>query len=521
MFSENSKVSGRQLGRMIFVEASGTIAFLSLNGFCKYGSDGLLLMVWVYLFALIYSAGCFKCAAVIEKMRNRRIYRILRVLIMIVLLAKYLCMSAVVINAITDMVRLILIPEVSPFIIVPATLICLFYCVTGGMEARGRALEVLFYFVFIPIAIICITLLPKVKLSELVPTFDVNLKEALWDYLIIIWLFVPAELLVLARSNYDNTPRVRGNVYAGITLTAVVNIAIYAAALGVYGDVTVQKMEHPILRLMQISGIPGDFMNRQDGIMSIFLIVSMYSCAWAFIYHINELIRVLFARNKTKKALKITAASVVVIVGFLFFADGKNKEAIFAADVGGKDLEERQFVMSITVAENEENLDFYFEIANSEGGGEEGSVNVKSKYEKISAEDLDKAKQDISFKIGAYMDYSHTKVILLDKEAFENDKTIKMITEQMSKDRNFGENIVVCAIDMKKGINENKEYGKSIEGVTKGKQEFKNSEIFRFDKMYSLKEGKVTIPLIDLDANLIGSGTVTVDMTEWNIRNES
>ena len=55
MFSKNNKVSGRQLGRMIFVETSGSTAFLSLSFIGKYGSDGLFIILWLYIFALIFS----------------------------------------------------------------------------------------------------------------------------------------------------------------------------------------------------------------------------------------------------------------------------------------------------------------------------------------------------------------------------------------------------------------------------------------------------------------------------------
>lgn len=516
MFSENSKVSGRQLGRMIFVAASGTTAYLSLNIFSRYGSDGLLMMIWVYLYALIYSMGCFKWAEYMGKWQSKKIYRILRALAMIMLLSKYLCISAIVINAMSDMVRLILIPNVSPFIILVVTLLCLIYCVKGGIESRGRACEILFYFVFIPIVIICTMLVPKVEISGIIPTFDINLKKAVIDFFIIVWLFVPAELLVLAKDSYDNTASVRGNVYAAISLTAIVNIAIYAVALGVYGDITVQQMDRPVLRLMQIGGIPGDFLNRQDGIMSVFLVVSMFVCAWALIYHINELVKVLFTQNKGKKAIKITTTAVVIIVALLFIVQGKNKEKIIAADVGGMDLEERQFVMSVIVVGNEADLDFYFEIAASErGSSEEGSVNVKSKFEKVEAKNLSEAEEKISFKSGGYIDYSHMKVVLVDKELFDKLETIKMLATQMSEDMDFGENIVVCAIEMDDEISEGKEYGKSIEAITKRQKAFSESEVFRFDKMYSLNKGSVTIPLIDVDVKLIGSGTVSVDMVEW------
>ena len=165
MFSENNKVSGRQLGRMIFVETSGTTAFLALRSVGNYGSDGILILLWLFLFALVYTMFCFKLAQNMNRHESKKIYRIIRAIIMIILIAKYLCMVAIVLNAISDVARLILIPEVSSFFVLAITLVCIIYCINGGIESRGRACELLFYFVLIPILIICIMLAPKVEVS--------------------------------------------------------------------------------------------------------------------------------------------------------------------------------------------------------------------------------------------------------------------------------------------------------------------------------------------------------------------
>lgn len=519
MFSENSKVSGRQLGRMIFVETAGTTAFLSLNIFGKYGSDGIIMMLWVYLFAMIYAMACFKAAKSVGNFQNKKIYRIIRAFIMIVLLAKYLCMSAIVLNAIADVARLILIPDVSSFFIIVLTIVCVLYCINGGIESRGRACEILFYSVLIPILIICVMLIPKVEPGNILPEFSMNLKSAIWDYFIIIWFFVPGELLLLSKDCYDNTPKVRGNVYASITLSAVVNIGIFASALGVYGDATVAKMDRPVLRLLQISGIPGDFLNRQEGIMSVFLIVSMFCSAWALIYHINGLIRNLFMQNNNvKSALKVSSVAVILIVAIFFMYEGKYKEKIISVNIGGMDLEERKFVMSIIVEKSDEGLKIHYETASGNGAGTGGtgeSGNVSSSFQTVTAATLEEAEEKIEFGSGAYIDYSHMKVFIMDIEVMEDIELVKNIVTEISDDIEFAENIVVCGIDLNGELNVDKEYGKVIEEITKNQESFKESEVFRFDKMYSLKEGAITIPLIDKDVKLVGSGIVTNDAVFW------
>ena len=336
-------------------------------------------------------------------------------------------------------------------------------------------------------------------------------------------VFCTGRVVVLAKDCYDNTGKVRGNVYAGITLSAAVVIGIYTAAIGVYGAETVSKMDRPVLRLMQISGIPGGFLNRQDGIMSVFLIVSMFASAWALVYHINELVKNLFLQKaRLKLALRATTVAVVMVVLAFFVFEGKHKEKFIAADVGGMELEERKFIMSIIVMEGEEGLNFTYEIASS-GAGQGGSSSsgsssaseVKSVFETITAQKLKEAEEKLYFQMGSYIDYSHMKVLVMDTEVMENVELVRAIVTEMSDNIEFAENIVVCAIDLNSEVNPELQYGKGVEMLTKNQEIFKNSEVFRFDKMYSLKEGEVTIPLVDEAVKLIGSGIVTHELVYW------
>ena len=162
--------------------------------------------------------------------------------------------------------------------------------------------------------------------------------------------------------------------------------------------------------------------------------------------------------------------------------------------------------MSIIAYQGEEDLNFVYEIASS---------STESQFEVISAENLDKAEETFEFTNGSYVDYSHMKVLLLDKEVLENVDLMRKIVNDMSNNLKFAENIVVCAIDLNDKFDEKNFSGKTVEQLTKNQEAFKESEIFRFDKMYSSGEGNITIPLIDDSVKLIGSGIVTEEVVFW------
>ncbi|MBP3338584.1 MAG: GerAB/ArcD/ProY family transporter [Lachnospiraceae bacterium] len=524
MFSKNNKVSGRQLGRMIFVETSGSTAFLSLSFIGKYGSDGLFIILWLYIFALIFSMGMLRLAKNHKNCEQGKFGKIIKTVLMIVLLAKYVCMVGIVLYGIADVAKLVLIPEVSTLFILILTFVCVIYCIDGGIESRGRACELLFFVVLIPIVIICVMLIPKIQPHYIVPEFEMNLKNAVLDFLALAWFFVPAESLFLIRDCYDNNNETRTNIYAGITLSFLVNFAIFAGALGVYGGKTVSGMDRPVLRLMQISGLPGGFLNRQDGIMSVFLIVSLFCSAWALTYHINELIKNIFLQKNTMKyAMKITVTAMVMVLFILYICSDKSKEKIISANVGGMDLEERKFVMSMIVSYSDDGTEFYYEIASSGNGGggesaqgnDSSAGNVSSEFEVTKAKTAKEAEEKISYATGSKLDYSHMKVLLLDKELMEDNEKLKGLIEEISGNVKIAENVVVCGIELDYEFEPSEEYGKKTEQITK--QQFENSEIYRFNRIYSEEDEKVTIPLIDEKVKIVGSGMVTKDVVYWDV----
>lgn len=519
MFSENNKVSGRQLGRMTFIETVGTTGFLALNIVGRHGSDGIVLLLIVILSALLYTKAMFSLAKVINRLESKRWIRIIESVFLIILLAKFLVMTGVIVNALADVARMILIPSVSSFLIMAVTIIAIIYCINGGIEARGRACEALFFFVLIPVVIICVMLVPKMQFVSIIPDFDFNIKHALMDYILLMWFFAPAEIFLLTKDCYFNTEGVRKNVYFSILLSGGINIAIFAAAIGIYGENTVRGMEYPVLRLMQISGIPGDFLNRQEGIMSIFLIISMFCGAWALIYHINEIVKKLFMNGRSLKAsLYASSAAVVAVILIYAFFMGKYNENIVEADIGGMELEEREFVMSIIIDKSDEELNFYYETAKINDGGSE-EISTGSIYKNTIATSVKDAEERLQFNNAKKIDYSHMKVLILDKDLIEDNEQMKKLVMEVSDQLKFAENIVVCAIEMS-GIDEDGEYGKTVEELTKRQEEYKNSEIFRLNRLFSQKEGSVTIPLIDSQLNLLGSGIITDTFADFQYKSK-
>jgi len=183
------------------------------------------------------------------------------------------------------------------------------------------------------------------------------------------------------------------------------------------------------------------------------------------------------------------------------------------------ELEERKFIMSIIVDKADAGMSFSYEIATAGGGGSSqggsSAGDVKSSFETIYAKNLEEAEKKLYFKEGAYIDYSHMKVLILEKVILEDMELVKNIVTEMSNNVEFAENIVVCAIRLDKEIDSEVQYGKKIEQITKNQENFKNIEVFRFDKMFSLGKGALTIPLIDTEVNMLGSAIVTDELVYW------
>ena len=322
----------------------------------------------------------------------------------------------------------------------------------------------------------------------------------------IIWfIFTPAELVWLFKGSFDDK-KMNGAIWKGFGFFWIANILCYGIVLGIYGvDGLKGSDTYPLIKVMQISGVPGDFLRRVDGFMGAFLVVSIFCgiCLALVILRKGIASGVKTVRDikvagdakhkRDKKVVKLFSYGIVgVVILTVILLKGKTvyrDKEVFA----GVELERRGFVMSIIMEEK----NITFEIATDEEEAWQGS----SEFVTLPTGDLKEAEELYKENGEKVLDFSHMKILFVEsvkKKAGEKGhqelsvanenryvENYRENIEYMYNEERFGENILVCKLegDIRKmtadAMKDEKALAVKIENILKSSGKDKELEVYK------------------------------------------
>ena len=246
------------------------------------------------------------------------------------------------------------------------------------------------------------------------------------------------EKIIVLKDNFYNTAGTRKKIYISTIISYLAGIWVFIVCTGVFGK------SGSLFKLMDISGIPGGFINRQIAIMAMFLIVSLVAYVSDMLFYIkmvlNENLAELLSGEKTKKILIGIFFVVCIITGIA-------KKGI----IGGIDIENWDYVMSIQIDEGAGTTTL--ELAGLSGENKELVYNTCEKNELVKKH-LESG--------GKRLDFSHIKGVLL-----VNTEAPEKFIQEMIDDSDISGNVPVYITDHKE---DTKGLGNKIENKTENRQ---------------------------------------------------
>ena len=519
MFSENEKISGRQLYRTIIVTLAGPTLLLSPRIVAQFGADGFIVYGLAGIFSVLYVALMMFIRKCVND--NKGFFNGLicgskcvagKALLNVLLSAKLLGLAVLGLYLICDVVTGILLPRTHISTILLVLVLGLIYWNQGSIESSARAFEVLFYWVIVPVVIVIGLAIPKVEVALLVPKMNTDVADIIKAALLIWFLFTPAELLVLCGKHYRSDKKTSIGIWKGALVLLLGNIIAYGTILGVYGSAgIVEGSPYPLLKVMQISGVPGDFLRRVDGFMSVFLVLSLF-CEIVLLMDymgisIWEIMNLLFGKDKksggnytfdnkkTRESLIMRnsnkkvifscviavgmATAVIILREYLPVRQLATGEAEVNADknvISSVELEERAFVMSVIIGENT----VTFEIASNDTDmWQEESVYVT--LQSGIVEEAEVMYKDNGTK---QIDFSHIKMIFVEESIYDSKTTFYNLKYMYDQER-FAENILVCPLSgdlaqmAVKAMEEEKAFAVNIEKIMENAGRSDGMELYR------------------------------------------
>lgn len=509
MFSQNGKISDRQLFRMIIVGLLGPSLLICPRLVSGYGSVGPA----VYFAGAILGIGYILLMLRLKEIGSKSIFgNVLEGFFKTIGVARLFLVAAGGLYVITDVVSRILLPRTNELMVLLLIGVALVYWVESGLECMGRAMELLFYWVLVPIFISLVVAIPNVKVNNLglldIGSTDISLVDFIKVVLIVWFIFTPAELVWLIKGKLEK--KYNGAIWRGFGFFWGANIICYGIVLGIYGVKGLRGIDtYPLIKVIQISGVPGDFLRRVDGFMGAFLVVSIFCgiCLALVILRrgiVGELEIGLqkysgdMEKSGAGKGRLFSYGIVGVVIFTVLFLKG---EMVYEdRDVyAGVELERRGFVMAIIMETDR----ITFEIATDE----EAAWQESSEYVTLDTGSLKDAEEMYKENGEKVLDFSHMKILLVEgaqggdgkgkyKKSFENKKYIydessRENIEYMYREEKFGENILVCTLegDIKKmtadAVDDEKALAVSIENILKASGKDKEIQLY---KVYRVME---------------------------------
>lgn len=191
------------------------------------------------------------------------------------------------------------------------------------------------------------------------------------------------EKLIIVSPHYYNSYGKRIALLKGPVIIWIGALWVYVLSVNIFGKGA------NLFKLMDIGGIPGGFLNRQETIMAVFLVISLTSYVSGMFYYIRQCIKNIFIRYTdtphivTRRIVSALAVMAVFVGSVIWGIRADGMESMSGGKViGGREIEKWDFVMSMIISGGEE-PQIVLELADTDTAGEGfESIYVTYEYEK-------------------------------------------------------------------------------------------------------------------------------------------
>lgn len=287
MFSNNRKVSNRQITRIIILDFFGVIGLLLPTELSKTaGKDGIIAFILggclAVLFAVFLSYRIRVLKEAQEESSNPSGKKVLLMISSIIYFVHFFIVAVFLSCLLTEVVQNMFLLESSRTAIMVLTLLICSYGVKKGIESRGRICEILIYFVMLPLILMIVLAAKDVNMDYLAPLVTVGFHRTILSVYYVFAGFSSLSVLFLMGNFIKDTKTVQKGIVKGVVIVTLLNLCLYTIALGFFQEAAMKTQRWPGITLVSVLNTPGGFLQRYDAfLVSVFLIsilIGLTSC---------------------------------------------------------------------------------------------------------------------------------------------------------------------------------------------------------------------------------------------------
>lgn len=316
MFSENNKISGRQLKRLIVMDSLGKAGLL-LPRFTEK-ADGRSFMISLLIcsiLALIYVKIIGRISDHVEEDFYDYIRERLGVGAAWFTSIIYICYSFLTTVYLVRLFAAIavkfLLPESSQIPLMVMVLLAGAYIAIGGLEAGARVSEIMYTIVLYPLAFMLLCAVFSANPDYLAPS-DAEFSLPMVKHGLQMFIIFGGMGMVLFITPHINKRKVAGQaIRRGVLITCISVFLIFLVSIGTFGEAGMWALPWPVITLMSSARIPGGFLQRWDIIFTVLLLGSFFVSVGIGLYYMRAL---------TEKVLSKSSPVIMLVFVILVLA---------------------------------------------------------------------------------------------------------------------------------------------------------------------------------------------------------
>ena len=154
-----------------------------------------------------------------------------------------------------------------------------FFGLVRGLESRVRVYEVLYWFLLIPLLVILVIACAGIEPNAWTPVAASTLPNFIKSSYVSFLFFSGASLYVLFLKSCQKKEQAYAGTRHALLVVLGLNLVIYLILLGVFRTELLAHRRWPVIDLMAVVKLPGNFLERQDALM----VGIWFFCLFAFL----------------------------------------------------------------------------------------------------------------------------------------------------------------------------------------------------------------------------------------------
>ncbi len=290
MYTMNDEISVRQAKVLLILDMLSAGALVLPRTAVEMGQqDGWVLVIGGTLFAFVY--GWFIVRLVQRfpqetfvnfagKIVTKPIAMMLNFLFLLFLLIS----ASFEVRIFGELLKQVLLPKTPIEVLIISMLLVCGYITRKGYECRGRIGEILFFVSIGPLLLILLFALPNVEISNLAPFFQISWKKLIWGSFNFSLSYIGILLLFFANVFIQPPNKSHGIVRSSLLTVGILNLMINIITVSIFGVSETKKQIWPVMTLMQVVHLPASLIERQEALMIIFWVITVFSLVSGYLY---------------------------------------------------------------------------------------------------------------------------------------------------------------------------------------------------------------------------------------------